>query len=99
MSKNMYYAASTHDMGEVLEVGNKLKWTNKTKGFFTREIVDECRQACNAEYFIEEEDEKFIPPADPALGRSKSYPARDCKDILENGPGAVSGKFYVRPSE
>ena len=46
---------------------------------------------------IEEEEPEFIPPNDYLLGKSRSNPGVDCKDIYENGPGNVSGTFYVRP--
>jgi len=97
MSKNLYHVSSTKDMGDVIGVGNLLKWDKTAKHIFSRELVDKCRNSCNAEYFLEEEEEKFVPPPDPELGRTSGNPARDCLDVLQNGPGEVSGVFYIKP--
>lgn len=64
---------------------------------FTRAFIDKCRKSCNQEYLIEEEEPEFIPPNDFLLGKSRSNPAVDCKDVVDNGPGKMSGTFYVRP--
>jgi len=51
---------------------------------------------CFKEYYIEEDEEEFTPPNDVSLGRTETNPAQDCRDVMENGPGASSGKYYVK---
>ena len=31
-----------------------------------------------------------------SLGRTETNPAQDCRDVMDNGPGATSGKYYVK---
>ena len=39
---------------------------------------------------------EFTPPNDVSLGRTETNPAQDCRDVMDNGPGATSGKYYVK---
>jgi hypothetical protein len=32
------------------------------------------------------------------LGKTNDNPAKDCKDVLDNGPGKESGRFYLQPN-
>jgi len=84
-------------MGNILGVSNQLLWNRTAKMVFTRVYIDKCRNACELEYLIEEEEPEFIPPNDYLLGKSRSNPGVDCRDIVDNGPGKVSGTYYVRP--
>ena len=48
-------------------------------------------------YYIDDPEPEFTPPNDITLGRTQDNPAVDCLDILENGPGAETGTFWVQP--
>lgn len=30
------------------------------------------------------------------LGRIETNPAYDCRDVMENGPGAESGEYFIK---
>ena len=77
-------------MGKILGVHNQLNWNRVGKSLFTRTYVDKCRMTCQQEYFLDEDEPEFIPPPDPTLGLSAANPGKDCRDILENGGGAIS---------
>ncbi len=58
---------------------------NKIRTFITPDLTDQCRQACDKEYPVEQPLILPPPPKDPTLGKLPDNPAKSCIDIKING--------------
>lgn len=90
------HTAKMRGSGMYLGVSNDMTWKKALANSFKRTDIEECRSVCYKEYFIEEEEVEFVPPNDVQLGRVETNPAYDCRDVMENGPGAESGEYFIK---